>query len=290
MTSNPQFASVPPERAPSAADITPSGSLGQAPRAAAARDAYIELLKLSLLDLLGPTTTRAVPRSRGNVHIETVPERERDQRLIGRDWPANGLTMIGWERLTNLQRCMEDVIARGVHGDMIEAGAWRGGATIFMRGLLKVHGVDDRIVWVADSFAGLPPPDAKSYPPDARDPHHTFKYLVVPLEQVKRNFERYGLLDECVRFAPGWFRDTLTALDQERWSLIRLDGDMYESTLLALEHLYPRLSPGGYVLIDDYGALSTCRQAVHDFRAAHGVDEEIHTVDWTGVFWRKGEG
>jgi O-methyltransferase len=286
MNSDPQLAQTPTDQLLSSDAI---GSPGQAPIQAEIRDAYIELLKRGLLDLLGPTTTKAVPKSRGGVHVEAVPEHERNQRLIGRDWPANGMTMIGWERLTNLQRCIEDVIVRNVPGDMIEAGSWRGGATIFMRGLLKAYGVYDRTVWVADSFAGLPPPDAKSYPSDAGDPHHTFGYLIVPLDQVKRNFERYGLLDEHVRFLAGWFRDTLTGLGQERWSLIRLDGDMYESTLLALEHLYPRLSPGGYVLIDDYGALATCREAVHDFRQAHAVHEEICRVDWTGVFWRKGE-
>jgi O-methyltransferase len=253
-----------------------------------ANGAYVELLKLSLLDLLGPTTTRAVPRRRGDVRIETVPEAERGERLMGSDWPANGMTMIGWERLTNLQRCVEDVIANGVGGDMIETGVWRGGATILMRALLKMHGVEDRKVWVADSFAGLPPPDAKKYPVDARDRHHTFKYLVVTEDEVKRNFERYGLLDEGVRFLPGWFRDTLPTLEEQRWSLIRLDGDMYESTLVALENLYPRLSVGGYVLVDDYGAVPSCKQAVHDFRDAHAVREEIQSVDWTGVYWRKG--
>jgi O-methyltransferase len=255
-----------------------------------ATDAYVEQLKLSLLDLLGPTTTRAVPRRNGSVRIETVPEDERRERLTGHDWPANGMTMIGWERLTNLQRCIEDVIARGVRGDLIETGVWRGGATILMRALLKAHGIQDRTVWVADSFAGLPPPDAKRYPRDARDRHHTFKYLVASQEEVRRNFERYGLLDAGVRFLPGWFRDTLPTLGDQRWSLIRLDGDMYESTLVALESLYPQLAPGGYVLIDDYGAVASCKQAVQDFRDAHGVREEIQPVDWTGVFWRKAGG
>jgi O-methyltransferase len=249
--------------------------------------AYIDLLKRSLLDLLGPTTTRAVAKRGGSVRIESVPEGDRHERLMGRDWPASGMTMIGWERLTNLQRCLEDVITDDVPGDMIETGVWRGGATIFMRGLLKAYGIDDRKVWVADSFAGLPPGDAQMYPPDARDRHHLFPYLVVPEAVVRQNFERYGLLDENVRFLPGWFRDTLPTLAEQRWALLRLDGDMYESTTVALEHLYPRLSVGGYVLVDDYGAVPACRQAVHDFRESYGVDEPLNMVDWTGVFWRK---
>jgi O-methyltransferase len=248
---------------------------------------YIELLKLSLIDLLGPTTSRAVPLPDGSVSIEVVPEDERDQRMIGRDWPANGMTMIGWERLTNLQRCIDDIVAHDVPGDLIETGVWRGGATILMRALLKMHGDEHRTVWAADSFAGLPKPDAHSYPPDADDAHHTVGYLAVALDDVKRNFERYGLLDERVRFLPGWFRDTLPPLKTENWSLIRLDGDMYESTMVALESLYPRLSPGGYVVIDDYGAVPASQQAVHDFRSMHDIQEEIHQVDWTGVFWQK---
>jgi O-methyltransferase len=249
--------------------------------------AYVELLKLSLLDLLGPDTTRAVPKRRGNVRIEPVPEHERDKRLVGGDWPANGMTMIGWERLTNLQHCVEDVLESRVSGDMIETGVWRGGATIFMRALLNVHGAHDRCVWVADSFEGLPRPDADAYPPDRRDRHHVYKYLEVTQDEVERNFERYGLLDDGVRFLRGWFRDTLPGLRSRAWSLIRLDGDMYESTTLALEHLYPQLSPGGYVVIDDYGAVPSCRRAVHDFRSNHNVSEEMQAIDWTGVFWRK---
>ncbi len=252
-----------------------------------ANEAYVELLKLGLLDLLGPATTRAVPRRRGAVRIGAVPEAERGERMDGRDWPANGMTMIGWERLTSLERCIKDVLERDVPGDLIETGVWRGGATIFMRGLLKAHGVDDRTVWVADSFAGLPRPRRGGHQQDVGDRHHRFSYLVASQEEVERNFARYGLLDDGVRFLPGWFADTLPTLGDSRWSLIRLDGDMYESTLIALESLYPQLAPGGYVVIDDYGAVAGCRQAVHDFRTAHGVSEEIQTVDWTGVLWRK---
>jgi O-methyltransferase len=247
----------------------------------------MQLLKLSLLDLLGPSTNRAVLQQGGGVRIEPVAEKERDQRIVGRDWPADGLTMIGWERLTNLQRCLERVLTEGIRGDVIEAGVWRGGATILMRALLKVSGADDRTVWVADSFAGLPAPDAERYPADSGDPHHTFSFLSVPLEQVKINFERYGVLDDGVRFLPGWFRDTLPTLKGETWSLIRLDGDMYESTLVALEHLYPALAVGGYVLVDDYGALLASREAVTDFRRKHGIQAELQEVDWTGVYWRK---
>lgn len=208
-------------------------------------------------------------------------------REKGGDWPENGQTMIGLQRLDNLQFCVEDALANGVPGDLIETGVWRGGATIFMRAILKAHGVEDRRVWVADSFEGLPPPDLERYPQDKGDRFHTFEQLAVSVEQVKANFERYGLLDDQVGFLEGWFRDTLPEAPMERLAVARLDGDMYESTMDALVNLYPKLSVGGYVIIDDYGAVPTCRQAVHDYREAHDVHEELRPIDWTGVFWQR---
>jgi O-methyltransferase len=251
------------------------------------RAAYLDLLKLSLLDLLGPTTSRAVRQRNGTVVVEEVAEEERERRLIGRDWPANGLTMIGRARMDNLQRCVETVIEEEVPGDLIEAGVWRGGATILMRALLDAYDQAGRLVWVADSFAGLPPPDPAGYPADTDDRHHTYDFLAVPLEEVQRNFERYGLLDDRVRFVEGWFRDTLPGLTGNTWSVVRIDGDMYESTMVALENLYPGLAPGGFVIVDDYGAVPGSRQAVKDFRAEQVIRAELEQIDWTGVFWRK---
>lgn len=208
-------------------------------------------------------------------------------REKGGDWPENAQTMIGLQRLDNLQFCVEDALANGVPGDLIETGVWRGGATIFMRSILKAHGVEDRRVWVADSFEGLPPPDPERYPQDRGDRLHTFEQLAVSQEQVRANFERYGLLDDQVGFLEGWFRDTLPEAPMESLAVVRLDGDMYESTMDALVNLYPKLSVGGYLIVDDYGAVPTCRQAVHDYREAHGVHEELRPIDWTGVFWQR---
>jgi hypothetical protein len=210
------------------------------------------------------------------------------QRTMGLDWPPSAHTMIGLKRLDNIQYCIEDVLRRGVQGDLIETGVWRGGATIFMRAVLKVYGVTDRRVWVADSFAGLPPPDPHKYPADAGLNFHTCPILAVSLEQVKANFERYGLLDAQVVFLKGWFRDTLPACPVQRLAVLRLDGDLYESTTDALVHLYPKLSVGGYVIVDDYGLIPACRQAVHDFRGRHRILEPIQPIDGAGIFWQRG--
>lgn len=208
-------------------------------------------------------------------------------RIEGHDWPSLADTMIGLKRLDSLQVCAEAVLANHVPGDFIECGVWRGGASIFLRGVLKAHCVTDRRVWVADSFEGLPLPSPGRFPADAGSDLHTFQYLAVPLEEVKRNFSRYGLLDDQVCFLKGWFRDTLPTLSDQKWSLVRLDGDMYESTMNGLENLYPNLSHGGYIIIDDYGCVPACRQAVDDYREMHGIREKICSVDWTGVFWQR---
>ena len=142
-------------------------------------------------------------------------------------------------------------------------------------------------MWAADAFQGLPPPDAAKYPSDRRSRHHEARELAVSLEAVQANFARYGLLDDQVRFLKGWFRDTLPAARIERLAVLRLDGDMYESTSNALASLYPKLSPGGYLIVDDYGAVGACRQAVEDYRGAHGITEEIRPIDWTGVYWQR---
>ncbi len=208
-------------------------------------------------------------------------------RAEGRDWPPRAHTMIGLKRLANLRICIATILSDGIPGDLIETGVWRGGATIFMRAMLKAYGVTDRVVWVADSFAGLPPPDVAHYPRDQGITLHKFPQLAVPLERVQENFRRYGLLDDQVRFLRGWFRDSLPQAPIERLSLLRLDGDLYESTIQALDCLYDKVSPGGFVIVDDYGNVAACREAVRDFRAARGISDPIHAIDWGGVYWRR---
>jgi len=266
---------------------------------------YLDLLKRSLTALdAGPTLSLIEPIGQGFLRralygpvrallnltglalIRRIPAA---QRAEGRDWPLGGDTMIGIKRLDNLQECIADIVQSEVPGDLLEAGVWRGGAAIFMRAALKVHGDSGRIVWAADSFQGLPAPDPSRYPADAGDQHHVARALVISLDEVKANFERYGLLDEQVRFLPGWFRDTLPSAPVERLALLRLDGDMYESTMLALNHLYAKLECGGYVIVDDYGneRLPACRQAVDDYRAEHHITEPIVRIDWTGAYWKR---
>lgn len=209
-------------------------------------------------------------------------------RQIGHEWPVSAETMVGVERMQNVRVLLEDALRRGVPGDVIETGVWRGGVTILMRAVLAVWGDTERTVWVADSFEGLPKPDAEQFPADSGDQHHTFTFLAVPVEEVKRNFAKYNLLDEQVQFLVGWFKDTLPTAPIERLAMLRLDGDMYESTIEALDVLYPKLSPGGYCIIDDYD-LPGCRKAVLDYREEHGILEPMHYFSLASVWWRRDE-
>lgn len=231
---------------------------------------------------------RRLLRARG-LHLVREASYDPKLREEGRDRPPEAETMVGLKRLDNVQRCVTDVVRRSVPGDLIETGVWRGGTAIFMRAVLRACGDDGRTVWAADSFQGLPEPDAEKYPADRGDTLFSKEQLAVSVEEVKANFERYGLLDERVKFLVGWFKDTLPAAPIERLAVLRLDGDLYESTMDALTSLYPKLSPGGYVIVDDYGAFPNCKQAIHDFRDRHGIKDEIVTVDWTGVYWRRSE-
>lgn len=210
-----------------------------------------------------------------------------ERRQEGRDWPSIAHSMAGVKRLQNIRELTEAIIAEDVPGDLIETGVWRGGACILMRGLLAARGIRDRQVLLADSFEGLPPPDPALYPADLGDRHHTYTQMAVSIEEVKANFSAYGLLDEQVEFVKGWFKDTLPTLRDRRYALLRLDGDMYQSTMDSLTNLYDRLSPGGFVIIDDYGAVKACRAATDEFRSTNDVRAPLTWVDWTGVWWRK---
>ncbi len=210
-----------------------------------------------------------------------------DLRERGLDWPAHAQTMIGVKRLANLRALTESVIADNVPGDLIETGVWRGGACILARAVLFAYNVTDRYVWAADSFEGLPQANEQQYPADAGSEFHKYKELAVTLEQVQDNFRAYGLLDEQTKFLKGWFKDTLPNAPIGQLALIRLDGDMYESTTDALTSLYPRLSPGGYVIIDDYHVVPACKAAVEDFCASNQMQPEIMEIDGVGVYWRK---
>ena len=208
-----------------------------------------------------------------------------NRRLVGRDWPSLAYSMIGSARMRNLRHACETVLLDGIKGDFIETGVWRGGSCILMKGILDAYGDETRRVFVADSFAGLPEPDGAAYPADAGDQHHTYAELRVSRADVEDNFRRFNLLDDRVRFLEGWFKDTLPGAPIDQLAVLRLDGDMYQSTMDALEALYHKVSYGGFVIIDDW-FLAPCAQAVNDFRQRYGVISPILPIDGVGSYWR----
>lgn len=288
---------------------------------AAAR--YLALVKKSILDELyldnearlvyyaicasghrapDPTVVREIGTLRPDI-LTKLRETRTDGRTASFWWPvplADGTvqnrnlrnvtefyqSMIGWKRLNNIHDLMDQVRADDIPGDFIETGVWRGGATLLMRAFLAVHDITDRAVWVADSFAGLPVPSHEA------DAGYDFSAAVAPVLAVSRAevedlFRRYDLLDDQVKFLEGWFSETLPTAPIDQLALIRLDGDLYESTMDAITALYDKLSPGGFLVVDDYNDFEPCRRAITEFREARGITGELHPVDWTAVYWRK---
>ncbi|MBV8169332.1 MAG: class I SAM-dependent methyltransferase [Alphaproteobacteria bacterium] len=267
---------------------------------------YLDLLKAALLNELfldhevqifylfdcleGRAQFDPAVFSHSTIHLKPIYDEMARCRAEGRPFrtyvPELPHSMIGRKRLDHLERCLETIERDRIAGDLLEAGVWRGGACIFMRGFLKAHEVPERVVWVADSFAGLPVPslaEDQGYDLSAT----RFPALAVPLETVRAIFGRYGLLDDRVRFLEGWFKDTLPTAPVERLALLRLDGDLYESTIDTLTALYDRVAPGGFIVVDDYFAFEPCRRATDEFRADRNIHTPFERIDWSGVCWRK---
>jgi O-methyltransferase len=240
---------------------------------------YLELLKKCLLDSIYGSEVVAW----GTVPKGSAASDHDIQN--GTYWPKRAHTMIGMKRLNNIEHCICTVLQEGIPGDFMETGVWRGGATIFMAGLNK-HYSAGRRVFVADSFEGLPPPDVKKWPQDSGDDHYTYPFLAVSEETVRGNFKRYDLLDDSVIFIKGFFEESIPKAPVGTLSVLRLDGDMYGSTMTVLQELYDRVSPGGFIIIDDWSILK-CRAAVTDFLAERGLTPQIEKIDECGVFWRK---
>jgi len=228
------------------------------------RDDYVYLMEQSVL----------------NTIYEYKPQME-DGSIIH----SGGLTMIGRVRLRNLRWALQTVIDDGIEGDVIETGVWKGGAMIFAAGVLKANNVVDRKVYLCDSFKGIPPVDTNRYPKDKVHSGHNISLTVSP-EDVKTSFKRFGLWGDNIQIVQGWFNETLHKITGT-FSIVRLDGDLYQSTWEALHALYPKLQYGGFIIVDDYPAWAGCVMAVDDFRAKYFIKDEINRLSFTGIYWRK---
>jgi len=263
------------------------------------RSMYIDLIKRCVLNIpyvdaeLNPIQPYGSLRKAiltvfksANIQLAHLRRGNYERRIAGHDFSDIAHSMLSLKRLDNVQMCVETILRDNIAGDLIETGVMRGGTVILMRAILRAHGVRDRTVWAADSFEGLPSPNPKDYPADAGAAWHLRPLTEAGVEHVRRNFERYDLLDDQVKFLPGWFRDTLPKAPIKRLAVLRLDGDLYESTMGALVPLYPKVTSGGFVIVDDYN-LSMCREAVHDYRQRMSINEDIIPIDDAGAYWRK---
>lgn len=273
------------------------------------RHRYLALLKCSLVNLMYPEHELRIRLLRKHAsdtdnlaeqrYLRDIRYREPESYQALIDAKLGGAassrmpyyfshTMIGTTALDNLERCAETVFSEDIPGDFLEAGVCQGGASIFMRALQICHGQENRKTWVADSFQGIPEPQSQ---PDIESGLN-FSEPVAPfvsfsLEGVKDHFLRYGCLDHGVEFLPGWFSETLPEAPIRQLAILRLDADLYSSTQEALNHLYPLVAKGGFIIIDDYGILKVCRQAVDEYRSDHGIEDPIYFINNSVVYWRK---
>ncbi len=272
------------------------------------KERYLELVKKSLMDTLQTEITgfylqpvelhdyrpwhkkiymepmiRFLTKCRVVIHRMIPVESSNSQAM---STSSRSLSLIGKAGLTNIEECVKAICEENISGDLIETGVWRGGASIFMAAALEAYDDRERQLWVADSFCGLPKPDIENYSVDEGDIGHLLGYLKVDIDRVKHHFKCFDLMSDRIHFLKGWFKDTLPSAPFEKLSLMRLDGDMYESTMDALVNLYPKLSSGGYVIIDDY-ELSRCKAAVDEYREAHQINEPLIWVNNTIVYWKR---
>ncbi|MGV3524366.1 MAG: TylF/MycF/NovP-related O-methyltransferase [Candidatus Sericytochromatia bacterium] len=258
------------------------------------RQLYLEMVKRSVGDFLydfdgkytrdRQTSVSYTDLRTGRKHLISDYEELKENGLIGSNFAH---TLIGRKRLDQLQEAVETVIREGIPGDLIETGVLRGGACIFMRAILEAYQERARRVWVADSFVGFPEDTFDELKAHGMVDPAALNRWAAPLEEVQATFQRYGLLDEQVQFLKGWFADTLPQAPIQQLAILRLDADLYSATRESLELLYPKLSPGGYLIVDDYYAFDDCRKAVREYRAKHGIEDTLVRVDPACVYWRK---
>ena len=252
------------------------------------KEEYLRLLREKLTDYKHYNYLYYQPKETENVipgnEIScTVKEYNTLDRFYGKDWPEHGETMVGLVRLLNLQELVKDIADQDIEGDFFEAGVWKGGASIYLSALNNAYCEGKKDIWLADSFEGLP---KSSLDQDLEFDFTIYPELSISMEQVIQNFKNYNVLNDHIHFLKGWFKDTLPHASVEKIALLRLDGDLYESTMDILNNLYDKVVPGGYIIVDDY-SLDCCKEAIADFRNSRGISDEIIEIDWTGVYWKK---
>lgn len=213
--------------------------------------------------------------------------------LQQQDRNAGVLINDGFTRCMDLRVKIEDVLWNCVPGDVVECGVWRGGIPLFVVGALQAYQADPtRLVWLADSFEGLPAFDTgRRWQADSGFERGSDgqQALQVSLSDVQEHFKQYGLDLPNIRVLKGYFSETLPTAPISQIAILRVDGDLYSSTYQILEYLYPKVVIGGYVLLDDW-ILPQSRRAALDYRRQHNVTDPIRkdsTRSFPTMFWQR---
>ncbi len=212
---------------------------------------------------------------------------------------VRGNTMSSFERLATLWQQVSYLDRHKIAGALVECGVWKGGSAGMMAlaHLQEAQGHPTRPLHLFDSFEGLPEPGAldgqraEDYSGNRMNGKmESIGKCVGPIEDVKRLlFAELHYPEKLVHFHQGWFQDTMNEnlVEPARISLLRLDGDWYESTMVCLKVLYPRVVSGGIIVMDDYGHWEGCKRATDEFLATLHQPIYLHHIDYTGRYWIK---
>lgn len=192
-------------------------------------------------------------------------------------------TMMSRSRLLALENGIRIVVREGIAGDVVECGCARGGSSALMALWLKKLNSPKKI-YLCDTFEGIPAPTQED--PDYDKAVKLTGAFRGELEEIKDLFTRLGVLDRAV-FLKGKFQDTFPTFDAPPIAFLHLDADWYESTIVCLEKLWDRVTPGGLVQFDDYGSWQGCKKAVDEFFGKRGITAALHTIDRDGRWVRK---
>lgn len=241
------------------------------------------------------TIVRAMSVAKVRSRLEASPRLVEAKRALwgaafGLPGGVTELSMVPSRSLVTLGHQVDELLKARVDGAFVECGVWRGGASFVMADRLR-RAKSDRLVWMFDSFEGLPAPSevdgpaALAYTRDTASPAY-YDNCSASIEEVRASAERLKLTDR-VRLVKGWFDDTLVATRESIGpiAMLRIDADWYQSVRCCLDQLYEQISPGGLVILDDYYTWDGCTLAVHDFLSEHRLPLPIR--DNGCAFFRK---
>ena len=198
-------------------------------------------------------------------------------------------TMVTNKNLIALYNLVQRANSLDLPGHIVECGVWNGGSAAIM-GLANIQDTQNyrnRTIWLFDSFQGLPPPTHKD---GNRERVNYFQgWNKGDSGKVKHVFGKLGVPLDHVRIIPGWFEKTLRTAPVDRIAILHVDADWYESVKLVLDVFYDKVVPGGFIILNDYGAWEGCNHALADFFAENGMsDIKITQIEpTTGAYFQK---